>query len=101
MTTRSGLGGQVATVWSTPGGAPERFVWEGRRYVVVSRPIPWLERVPWWEQPAGTTPRTDGAPVVERRMWQVEARALDTGEILTLDLAVGPGQRWSIVALFD
>lgn len=101
MATRSGLGGKVATVWTTRDGSPEKFVWEGRRYIVVSRPIPWLERVPWWEQPSRTAPGTDDAAVVERRMWQVEAKALDTGEILTLDLAIGPGQRWSIVAVFD
>lgn len=101
MTTRSGLDGQVATVRTTPGGAPERFVWEGHRYVVVSRPIPWLERVPWWDQPISASSESGSTAVVERRMWQVEARDLDTGEILTLDLAIGPGQRWSIVALFD
>lgn len=34
-------------------------------------------------------------------MWQVQAKALDDGEMLIFDLAVNDGPRWPVRAIFD
>lgn len=89
-----------ATVHMTAQGAPESFVWRGRRFDVVARPIPWIDRVPWWKTaaraPAGAAPL-----VLEQKMWQVQAAAADDGEIRIFDLAAGPGPQWPVTAIFD
>lgn len=68
-------------------GSPRRLIWGGRRLTVIQKPIPWIGRRSWWEltrrAERGTT-----AAIFERDMWHVEARDVDTGEVLTLDLAV-------------
>ncbi|WP_137802237.1 DUF6504 family protein [Kocuria sp. 2SI] len=100
MTAKTATGAQVATVWRTPDGAPTTFMWDGRRFVVRSRPIPWVERIPWWE-PADRAPKNTEPLVVERNMWQVQAKALDNGELLIIDLAAADGPLWSVTAVFD
>ncbi|GAA4925839.1 DUF6504 family protein [Nesterenkonia massiliensis] len=87
-----------ATVWTTPEGAPARLVWGHRRFIVTDRPIPWIDRTPWWESlsrmPAGK------ADMQEQQMWQVQATAED-GQILIFDLAVMPGQQWPVTGIYD
>lgn len=82
---------EPATVWTTPAGAPERLIWRGRRYRVDAKPIPWIDRVLWWQDGEAPAP---GA--FERRMWQVQARALDTGELQCIDLEAAPGSEWHV-----
>lgn len=89
-----------ATVRTTTAGAPESLVWRGRRFDVIARPIPWIDRVPWWKTTA-RAPLGAGPLVLEQKMWQVQAAAADDGEILIFDLAAGPGPQWPVTAIFD
>lgn len=90
----------VATVWTTPAGAPERLIWAGRRFVVAAKPIAWIDRIAWWESPV-RVPVGRSAQLVERPMWQVTAKALDNGELLIFDLAVSSDAQWPITAIYD
>lgn len=100
MTVETTTGHESATVRTTATGAPERLTWDGRCFVVVARPIPWIDRISWWEH-APRVPVGEAAQVLERQMWQVQIRAQDTGELLIVDLAVTEGSRWPITAVFD
>lgn len=90
----------AARVWTTASGAPEQLVWEGRRFVVVAKPIGWVDRVSWWEH-SPRVPAGGAAEMLEQPMWQVQVKAVDTGELLIVDLAVTEGQMWPITAVFD
>ncbi|MDO5493596.1 MAG: DUF6504 family protein [Nesterenkonia sp.] len=100
MTVETTTGHELATVWTTATGAPERLLWASRRFVVVARPIPWIDRISWWEH-SPRVPAGEAAQVLERQMWQVQVRALDTGELLIVDLSVAEGPQWPITAVFD
>lgn len=91
---------EVATVWTTSSRAPERFVWHRRRFVVCTRPIPGMARVRWLKDDTELL-RTRKARMFERPMWQVQAKALDDGEMLIFDLAVAGGPHWSIRVISD
>ncbi|MGO1851902.1 MAG: DUF6504 family protein [Microbacteriaceae bacterium] len=86
----------IATVWTTPNGAPARFIWHGRRYLVHARPVPWVDRVRWW---LPDERHVDGP--VEQRMWQVQAREVDSGELLIFDLAVRDTPQWPARPISD
>lgn len=90
---------EPATVWVTASGAPERLVWRNRRFLVHARPVPWVDRIEWWmlEQRASREARVP----IEQPMWQVQIRAVDDGEILLVDLAVGQGGRWQVTGVHD
>ena len=90
----------AATVWTTAAGAPERLVWAGRRFVVIAKPISWMDRLSWWESPVRVA-AGQAAQVVERPMWQVTAKALDNAELLIFDLAVSSGAQWPVTAIYD
>ncbi|MGO1523945.1 MAG: DUF6504 family protein [Nesterenkonia sp.] len=100
MTAEPALHQRVATVWTTPAGAPHRLVWAGRRFVVVAKPIAWMDRTSWWESPVRVA-AGQAAQAVERPMWQVTAKALDNAELLLFDLAVSSGDQWPITAIYD
>lgn len=91
--------GEPASVWTTVSGAPERLVWRGRRFLVHSKPIPWVDRIEWWmlEQ---RVPRKAAMPI-EQRMWQVQIRAIDDGEILLVDLAADTDGKWRVMKVHD
>lgn len=91
---------ETATVWTTSSGAPERLVWAGRRFVVVAKPIGWVDRTAWWEN-SPRVPVGQAGDLLEQPMWQVQIKALDTGELLIVDLAVTEDRQWSITAIFD
>lgn len=101
MTAETTAACATATVWTTAHGAPERLIWGGKRFIVVSKPIPWVDRSSWWDHsprvPAGQT----AADVLERQMWQVQIKSLETGEMLIVDLAVSDTAQWLITAVFD
>lgn len=100
MAANCALDTQVATVWTTPEGAPARFVWSGRRFVVCAKPILWIARMPWWE--TSTRPPTgSNTTMVECAMWQVQAKALDDGQLLIFDLAATEQAQWPVTAIFD
>ncbi|GAA1119091.1 hypothetical protein [Nesterenkonia jeotgali] len=100
MTSGAAVERDTATVWTTPSGAPERLVWGGRRFLVVAKPIPWVDRTVWWDL-SPRVPVGGAAQLLEQPMWQVQAKALDIGELLILNLAVTDGQHWPITAVFD
>ncbi|MDR6891607.1 DUF6504 family protein [Falsarthrobacter nasiphocae] len=100
MTAQTALNPGTARVWTSAAGAPSRLVWNGRRFVVVSKPIPWMARDAWWET-AARAPMGEGAEMVNRPMWQVQARALEDGELLIFDLAVTQGPVWPVTGIFD
>lgn len=90
----------TATVWTTAAGAPERLVWGGQRLLVVAKPIGWVDRRPWWEH-SPRVPAGEADQLLEQQMWQVQVKAMDTGELLIVDLAVTDGQQWPITAVFS
>ena len=67
-------------------GSPRRLIWGHRRLRVIGRPVQWFGRRPWWKTARRAEPGTAG-DLIERPMWQVQAQDVETGEILTLDLA--------------
>lgn len=87
---------QIATVWTSPDGAPARLVWNRRRFLVCGKPLAWFA-------PEGPTSGEDGptGSREETRMWQVQARAVDNGELLIFDLAAGRGPEWTVAHIFD
>lgn len=100
MTANCALDTQVATVWTTPPGAPTRFVWSGRRFVVCAKPIPWTARMRSWET-STPAPTGSASTVVECAMWQVQAKALDDGQLLIFDLVATEQAKWPVTAIFD
>lgn len=91
---------EVAAVWTSGDGAPVRLVWSGRRFVVVAKPISWTAHLPWWEN-VTRVPRGQSSHVVERAMWQVQAKAVDDGQVLIFDLAVIEGSQWPVTGIYD
>ena len=89
---------EPATVWATASGSPERLVWRGRRFLVHAKPIPWIDRIEWWmlEQRAA---RGTFLPL-ERRMWQVQIRVVDNGEIMLVDLEAGEDNQWQVTGVY-
>ena len=87
---------EPARVRTSPvSGAPERVVWRGRSYLVVEPPVPWVERLPWWE---GAGPERTARRSRERRVWRARVREEGGAESpgLLLDLTVGESEeRWS------
>lgn len=49
-------------------GAPVRFRWRGRRYLVRAVIVHWVEAVPWWR---GSFPAYPASG--QRQVWRVEA----------------------------
>ena len=72
-------------------GVPAQVRWRGRRYPVIGRPVPWIDRSPWWAWTAERLPK-----VVEQPMWTVRMMAPDTGDIVEADLSVTAGDWWRL-----
>lgn len=93
--------GQSVSVWLSEAGAPERFAVDERRFTVVSKPVMWLDRAPWWElaRAGGVAPT---AVDLERPIWAVRAVDVDDGRQvageLERDRAAG---RWLFTARGD
>ncbi|GAA1813256.1 DUF6504 family protein [Nesterenkonia flava] len=100
MTAEAAVQHDSATVWTASSGAPERLVWSGRRFRVSARPIPWIDRRPWWHT-STRVPAGRSAEALEQRMWQVQATAEDDGQILIFDLAVAAGPSWPVTGIYD
>lgn len=90
----------LATVWTSAEGVPQRLIWAARRFLVVSKPIAWTEHQRWWETSA-RVPKGTSSHVIERAMWQVQAKALDNGELLIFDLAVSEDSQWPVTGIYD
>ena len=82
---------EEVAVLASVSGAPAQVSWRGRRYPVVGRPVPWIDRSPWWILTAERLPA-----VVEQPMWTVSLVAPDTGDIVEADLSVLAGDWWRL-----
>lgn len=84
-------------VWTSDTGAPTRFVYRGRRWLVTGRPQRWMARQAWWDTQT-RVPRGTAATAIEQPVWQVDAAAIDDGETVQLQLAVDrERRRWHIL----
>lgn len=72
-------------------GVPAQVRWRGRRYPVVGRPVPWIDRSPWWAWTAERLPK-----VVEQPMWTVRLADSATGDVVEADLSVIGGDWWRL-----
>lgn len=90
----------TARVWTTEWGAPTKFIYDGRRLAVCARPIYWVGRREqnWWTA-VRRLPEQGGSALLERRMYRVDAKDVDTGEILSFDLELSEGKNWPATAL--
>jgi len=80
---------EVAVLAGTS-GVPAQVRWRGHRYPVVGRPVPWIDRSPWWAWTAERLPQ-----VVEQPMWTVRLAA-PTGDIVEAELSVTAGDWWRL-----
>jgi len=88
-----------ATVWTTPSGAPARFVYRGQRFTVTARPQFWIDRLPWWA--GNRAPAGSGAGLMEQPMWHVLA-APEGAEPVTFDLAADPdSNHWVVTGVYS
>jgi hypothetical protein len=55
-----------------PDGAPVSFSYQGRTYLVSSRPVRWYTRRLWWKEAEGV-PKGTGSAVMEVEMWRLWA----------------------------
>lgn len=81
---------QVA-VLAGASGAPVQVDWRGRRYRVVGRPVPWIDRSPWWVWTAERLPQ-----IVEQPMWTVALATTGSDHIVNADLSVTDGDWWRL-----
>lgn len=80
---------QVAVLAGTS-GVPVQVEWRGQCYPVVGRPVPWIDRSPWWVWTAERLPK-----VVEQPMWTVRL-ITDMGATVEADLSVTDGDWWRL-----
>jgi len=72
-------------------GTPAQVMWRGCRYQVVGRPVPWVDRAPWWTWTAERLPQ-----VVEQSMWTVHLATPDGDGVVEADLSVVQGDWWRL-----
>jgi hypothetical protein len=53
-------------------GAPVGFNYQGKSFLVASRPVRWYSRRLWWED-AAAAPKGAGAALLEVEMWRLWA----------------------------
>lgn len=89
-----------------PDGIPKAFSWQGRRYVVQSVLMQWVEAGPWWRSMRELAVLADVDDLdVSWRVWRVEAQS-STG-ILVGDLAQrvsltsASAYPWRLIRIFD
>lgn len=92
---------RTAQVWTTERGAPAKFIFEGRRFVVCARPIFWIGRHDAWWTKVRRLPKTGAVHLLERPMYQVEAKDIDNGEILHFDLEISKSREWIVDAVWE
>ena len=87
--------GELVAVWASDTGVPQRFEWGGHRYLVCGRPVPWVDRMPWWSRAAEVG--TIQAP--EQQMWRVTGMDAITGDVTCVDLAVEEPRWWRVTGI--
>jgi len=88
--------GDLVAVWANDAGVPQRFEWGGHQYLVCPRPVPWVDRAPWWSMT-----ETGLISDVEQQMWRVSGLDTTTGEITRVDLAVEEPGWWRLSGVQD
>lgn len=90
---------EMITLWFTPSGVPERMVWDGRRFLVTTRPILWLDRTRWWQQ-IGPVKKEDSGSI-DVPVWRFEITPVDgESESQLVDVAERDG-RWVLCAVVE
>jgi len=79
-----------------PAGAPVQVLWRGQNWQVMGRPVPWIDRLPWWTWTAERLPQ-----VVEQPMWTVSLVMPGTDKVLEADLSVVQGDWWRLERVRD
>jgi hypothetical protein len=83
------LVGTTLTLWIDDSGAPERFVWEGRRFRVTDTPTPLDFEI-------GLLTHLAGAP----NGWRLQGTD-DNGESLMFDIAqLAAGREWHVTRTY-
>lgn len=88
---------EPATVWVDDSGAPQRLLWRGQRFLVSSRPIPWVDRTSWWKE--GPRAPLGATESLEHHMWQVQVRSVENSEMFLLDIQASATQQWQVTAV--
>jgi hypothetical protein len=90
---------EPALVWTSKTGVPRKLEWRNRRFVVSTKPVPWVNRVPWW-QLTNRAPSNGADVLAEQQMWQVQVLAVDNGQVFTLDLLTANGE-WRVTRVSE
>ena len=91
----------TAEVWTSDDGAPVKFIYRGRRFTVISRPVHWIGRRDRWWEGLRRIPQQNVTELLERDMFQVEAQDIDDGEVLHFDLESTEGREWPVDAVWE
>lgn len=78
-------------------GAPVGFNYQGKSFLVASRPVRWYSRRLWWED-AGSAPKGAGAALLEVEMWRLWAVSADVRIFFELRHQ-RPEDRWEVSQL--
>ncbi|MCL2736905.1 MAG: hypothetical protein FWD75_09820 [Propionibacteriaceae bacterium] len=89
--------GELVPVWVSTAGEPTRFEWRDRRYAVSGRPVPWINREPWWTSAS----LVGSVQALTQHMWRVTGVDPATGESIHADLAVEDGSWWRLTHIDD
>lgn len=90
-----GGGEALAHVWLGASGAPERLVWRGARYLVTSRPTPWVDRSAWWQGSGGVAAMRG----IDVMTWRVDLSEVDGEAELTADLQPVGALQWRVLPI--
>lgn len=73
------------SVATTPDGVPTSLEWDGRKFDVARKPLPWVDRTPWWSTTA-RAPRGAGAGLLEHLVYRLTVRD-QAGHLVVVDAA--------------
>jgi hypothetical protein len=73
------------SVATTPDGVPTRLEWDGRTFDVARKPLPWVDRSPWWSTTA-RAPRGAGGGLLEHLVYRLTVRD-QAGHLVVVDAA--------------
>ena len=75
-------------------GAPVGFNYQGKSFLVASRPVRWYSRRLWWED-AAAAPKWAGAALLEVEMWRLWAASGELRFFFELSHQQ-PDDRWEV-----
>lgn len=86
------------SVATTPDGVPTRLEWNGRTFDVTRKPLPWVDRSPWWSTTT-RAPRGAGGGLLEHLVYRLTVRD-QAGHLVVVD-AARLGADWSVSEVSD